>query len=522
MTKRNLWLAIGLILVRCSINNNDYEIKGFESSPSLILPVAFGNLSINDLLDKSDSINIKVKPDGLVYLNYDQSLVSKDIRNLIDIPSINNKSAELPIPAGNYPANIPDYVLTIPNETIDMGIAPEQLTEIGFKSGSLSYEASLTPANPNFAYEVYISIPEFVTSSGNKLSQLVTVKGIVPLAGYTFKSSNANKFTVELSVVIKKNTLPITIAPNTKVNFNFSITGMDFTYIKGFFGNQIATAPLEIIDIGAFNSSLQNDANVSFAAPTIDFLVTTDYGVPLNLVFPLLEASKPGATLAMQTSPGSPIAVNAPVVLGGSATTAIQVTNAKQLLSFAPTQLKYQVSGHINEGLTTGINFMADTSKMRVKMHVEVPLYGSANNIVLTDTASIDLGEIDQTKIDSASLKVNAINELPLDASLQFILTDDRYGFIDSLLTTSQSKIIKGSNVDSKGELLSVSQVNKSILIQQDKISKIFKAKKIIIRAKLNTSKNSAGEPVDVKFKSQYKLNINVGLKTTLKLKATF
>jgi hypothetical protein len=165
---------------------------------------------------------------------------------------------------------------------------------------------------------------------------------------------------------------------------------------------------------------------------------------------------------------------------------------------------------------------MADTSKMRVKMHVEVPLYGSANNIVLTDTASIDLGEIDQTKIDSASLKVNAINELPLDASLQFILTDDRYGFIDSLLTTSQSKIIKGSNVDSKGELLSVSQVNKSILIQQDKISKIFKAKKIIIRAKLNTSKNSAGEPVDVKFKSQYKLNINVGLKTTLKLKATF
>ncbi|MFM7853909.1 MAG: hypothetical protein ACKO96_18795 [Flammeovirgaceae bacterium] len=508
--------------MRCSINNNDYEIKGFESNPALILPVAFGNLSISDLLDKSDSINIKVKPDGLVYLNYDQSLISKDIRNLIDIPSINNKSVELPIPAGNYPANIPDYTLNIPNETIDMGIAPEQLTEIGFKNGTISYEASLTPANPNFVYEVHISIPEFISSSGSKLSQQVTAKGNVPLAGYTFKSANANKFTVALSVVIKKNALPVTIAPNTKVNFNFSITGLDFTYIKGFFGDQIATAPLETIDIQAFNNSLQNNANVSFAAPTIDFLVTTDYGVPLELDFPVLEASKPGATLAMQTSPVNPISLNAPVSLGGSATTAIQVTNAKQLLSFAPTQLKYMVRGHINQGLTTGINFMADTSKMRVKMHVEVPLYGNAYNIILTDTASIDLGEIDQTKIDSASLKVNAINELPLDASLQFVLTDDRYVFIDSLLTTSQSKIIKGSSVDSNGDLLSVSRVNKSILLQQDKISKIFKARKIIITAKLNTSKNSAGELIDVKFKSQYKININVGLKTTLKLKANF
>jgi hypothetical protein len=200
----------------------------------------------------------------------------------------------------------------------------------------------------------------------------------------------------------------------------------------------------------------------------------------------------------------------------------VSVSNVNQVIDFAPTSFYYKVSGHINGGLSSGNNFMADTSKMRVRMHVQIPLYGKASNIILTDTLGVDLGDIDQSKIDSAALKIYIVNELPLDANLQFILTDANYVFIDSLLSSSQTGIIKASIVDSNGELVTAGVVNKFILLQIDKLSKIFKAKKVIIRAKMNTSKNTNGVAVDVKFKSQYKINVKLGLRTTIKLNATF
>jgi hypothetical protein len=165
---------------------------------------------------------------------------------------------------------------------------------------------------------------------------------------------------------------------------------------------------------------------------------------------------------------------------------------------------------------------MADTSKMRVNMHVEVPLYGRASNIVLADTISLDLSSLDQSKIDSATLKTDVSNELPLDANMQFIFTDAKYQFLDSLLATSQTELIKGSSVDTNGELSSAAVLSQSIKLSSSVIAKLFQAKKIILRTKLNTSKDASGNPIDVKFKSQYKIKIQLALLVKLKVNAKF
>jgi hypothetical protein len=180
------------------------------------------------------------------------------------------------------------------------------------------------------------------------------------------------------------------------------------------------------------------------------------------------------------------------------------------------------VSGRINAGQTSGNNFMADTSQMRVKLHIEIPMYGQASHILLADTMDVDLSDINQTTIDSAALKVFVTNQLPLNAQIQFILTDAKYVFIDSLLTASQTRIVVGSSVDNNGELQSPGVVDTSFPLSLDKISKIFKAKKIIVRSKLNTSRNSSGTAVDVKFKAQYKIKLNLGLRITFKLSDNF
>jgi len=76
-----VWLAFAFILLACTFSDRDFNIKGINSNPTLAIPLAFGDLSISDLLKKDDAAQIKVYSDGLVYLAYDQTLISKDIRN---------------------------------------------------------------------------------------------------------------------------------------------------------------------------------------------------------------------------------------------------------------------------------------------------------------------------------------------------------------------------------------------------------------------------------------------------------
>jgi hypothetical protein len=429
-----------------------------------------------------------------------------------------NLNRTFPLVAGTIPPTSQDVRSDSITQTIDLGLSPEKLSEILFKAGSVNYTTSVSPANPNLKYEIILSLPDFTTPTNTVFSQTFSSAGSFSLKNYKAALNN-NQFTLKLVLVIKQNPSAVTIAPGTVINIGISMTGMDFAYIKGFFGDQTVNVPPETLNINAFGTSL-NGASISFAQPKINFTVTNDYGIPVTIIFQTIEARKTGASLPVQLNPPSPISLNYPTALGTSATTSVAVTNASQLLSFAPNQFYYNVGARINAGLTSANppNFMADTSKFRVNMNVEVPLYGHASNIILADTASIDLGNIDQSKIAKAFLKVKVSNEIPLDASIQFYLTDSNYGFIDSLLTVSQTKIIPGSKVDTNGDLQTAGQVDEMIELDPVKLSKVFTSKKIIIRARVTTAKDAQGNLPDVKFKSQYKMDVNLGFKADLKI----
>src|SRR5690606_25728394 len=147
-----------------------------------------------------------------------------------------------------------------------------------------------------------------------------------------------------------------------------------------------------------------------------------------------------------------------------------------------------------------------------------VPLYGNASNIVLSDTVEIDLSDVDESNIESAALKVKATNQLPIQARIQFLLADENYIIFDSLLAVDQTLLIKSSEVDSNGELLTAGVVDELIPIEQTKINRIFETKNIIIRARVSTTPGSGNTFPDVRFKSDYRLNVNLGLQAKLKI----
>lgn len=515
-------IVFSFCVLSCTLNSADYDLKAANSNPAVAVPLITGSMGIVDAFNENDLVYIKTYQDGLLYLNYDQQLTSQDVRDLVDLPPLSTNRS-FPVSAGVYPPSASDVNLLSINFPIDMAISPERLTEINFKSGILGFAISLAPSNPNFRYELDLTIPEFKNASGQVLTLKASAGSTnIPLAGYTFASNTSNRFSLQVTLVAKARTAPVTVANNTNITIGLSLANLDFRYIKGFFGDQTTSAPKQTIATSAFgNSLLSTNTKVSFRQPTITFTTINDYGVPLQVNFTTLQGQKKGGTINVTTSPASPINVTSPTTLGTSATTSVAVSNVTQVVNFAPTSLVYQVSGRMNAGLTTGSNFMADTSKMRVKMHMEVPLYGNATNVVLADTAEIDLSGLKETQIQQASLQTNITNQIPLDANVQVYLTDKNYKVLDSLIAPNQNPLVKGSAVDGNGELTTPGSVNKNIEIEATKITKLFQSSKLILVARLNTSGGNGGS-TDVKFKSQYKLNSSIALLAKLKLSTTF
>ena len=404
-----LLASILFVAVSC-INRKDYDLHSVDVSPSMVFPLAYGDLTIQDILKGNDSVNIKVYPDDLVYLEYSSTLISEDIRDQFSIPdkSINQS---FKIPGGPIPPHSQDIRSDSIVNVVDFGLSPEQLSMIDFKSGNISYSADLLPGNSGLQYEVLLTSSNFASKTdGKPLSIIATGAGTLPMSDFKV-TLNKNKFDLKMVLVLKKTNSSIRIGTNNSVAVNFSMAGMDFNVILGFFGDQTVNPPSDTVSIGAFGTTL-GSAQVSFAQPQVTLEVVNDYGVPCKVTFSKIEARKNGATMPLQLNPASPVSIAFPGILGNSASTPVAVTNSKLILDFGPTEIFYELSARINQGLISGNNFMADTSKLRVKLHVEVPVYGHASGITLRDTSKIDLSKLNQSQVTKASLKVSATNEL--------------------------------------------------------------------------------------------------------------
>jgi hypothetical protein len=509
------WFVVLLALVSC-IDENDYSIDSVEVNPTIALPLVFGELSVQEFIKSTDSVYVKVYPDDLVYLSYSQKLASQGIKELFTIPD-KSLIRSFFVPPLTIPPHTTDIRSDSIVEIVDLGLSPEQLDEISFKAGTINYSTTSNSPGFNNKYEVNISMPDFVSkTTGKPLNVSINSIGSINLSDYIVKLDK-NKFDLKMVLVLKKSSTPVVINPNTFVSLRLSFLGMDFSYISGFFGDQTASLPADTLDVGAFGTSL-DDADASFAQPKITLEVINDNGVPCQVDFKKFEAQKDAQSLAVILNPANPISVAYPTVLGTSAKTSVSVANVNELLDFSPTRFYYQADARINKNLTTGNNFLADTSKLRVSINVEVPLYGHASNINLLDTIKLDLGNFDQSTINTASLKTKISNELPLDAKIQFYLTDDKYKILDSLLTPSQTSLIKGSTVTTSGDLQSPGVVDQLIELEKSKIDQVFMAKYIIIKAVMNTSKKTDGSFPNVKFKSKYKMKVDLGLLANLKI----
>lgn len=520
MRSKVLFLVCLAFLASC-LSEKDYDFSQVTVTPTFAFPIAFGDVGLLDMITSKDSAYVKSYPDGLLYFHYTQTLGSTGVLDLFELPD-NSSVTGFDLPPGTLPASSTSSALGSVNRQINLGISPERLTEALLKAGTLNFTVgtSIATSPPNLPIEANVTLLEVVhKTTGQPLTFSATNgPGSRPLQDYVLQMVD-NEFGIRVDFVIKPHVTTF-IPPGTKATIQLDFDDMEFGYLKGYLGDQVAPIPPQVFDISLFESSLK-DASVAFVQPSLSLDFGNEYGTNCEVTFTRLEATKPGSSLPFQLNPTSPVNLNKPATMGSSAATHVDVANEHAVLNFGPEHFEYEGSIRINKGLSDAVNFLTDTSKLNIKLTTEIPIYGRVSGIVKRDTMEIDFGDIDDAKINSSSLTISASNEMPLDAYVQIYLADSTHQILDSLFATNETYIVKASSVDGSGDLVSPGVSAVKFGLDPERVDKLFESKYLILKAKMNTAKDANGTALNVKFRAEYRLKLHIGLlaqfKVTLK-----
>jgi len=172
-----------------------------------------------------------------------------------------------------------------------------------------------------------------------------------------------------------------------------------------------------------------------------------------------------------------------------------------------------------NEPGITGPNIWSfDTSSFSIEPSLELPLDFNLNHFVYRDTISQEISKIENIDfVENLTFRVGMVNDFPLELKTQLYFMDENYKIIDSLF--SQSTIIEAATTNStSGKTLVPGKINPNPLfmeITNARLDKIYKTKYICIDARATSNNQQAI------IRSDHKLKIKIGVKTTLKATLT-
>lgn len=293
---------------------------------------------------------------------------------------------------------------------------------------------------------------------------------------------------------------------------NISISNFAFSYLEGYLGQIDHSGPRDTIEIDFFDNWIRGD--VFFEEPQINFHFENSFGVPTRSVirsFDILTVD--GTTLPLE-SEFITNGIDFPFPLldevGAVKTKDFLFhkdnSNIREVLGAGPVAIDYDIDAATNPEGNTGLRgFVTDSSFYKVRVDVDLPLYGWAINFGVRDTFDLDLGSLDRA--DYAEFKIVTENSMPVAIGLQGYFYDANGVMLDSLFESSMS-IIENVAVDLDGNPTGFNEVITYVDFPVDRFNAIKKAKSIEIAATFFTSTNGAQS---VRIKDDQDVKIRMG-----------
>jgi hypothetical protein len=163
-------------------------------------------------------------------------------------------------------------------------------------------------------------------------------------------------------------------------------------------------------------------------------------------------------------------------------------SNLDELIEMQPDSLRFVMSGKLNPmgNISGGNDFMYFDKSIIATFGLEIPLNLSINNLLIEDTAELDIQDTEDLKSGAFYMYVD--NMFPFDLKLQLYLTDQSGQIVDSLLAGQTE--VSSAQIDQNGFAISPSKNMLKIPLTAEKIALLHKYKDILIRARVNSYQN--------------------------------
>ena len=538
----------------------EYDMKKLakiDYTPNLAAPLIKSSMTINDLLKyENNNGNIQIGADKLLTIVYRGRLLSLKAEDFIAFPNQSYPFSTPPLSVSDLaafnalPVNS-TYTVPFPSQTITYNTnGAANIDSIVFKTPT-AFDISI---RSQFRHNttVRMDIP-YAKKNGVPFSQTVTLlyTGTVPttgirnidLNGYVFDmtmgGTTQNKFVVNMSVILTKSSNALLPTDNVTIDLGFS--NPKFQKLFGYLQQPLLSPNVDTVGLSIFQNAAPGGGIFTIVNPAVRIYLTNSYGVPIDATFIKLEGYNPGFspyTISVTNEPKlNPWHFPYPSTaqLGSSVKDSVILTNTNTggsstvpgsigyVLNNKPKNIIYQVRAQANPNgipIPPNTNFALDTSHLTIDFQIDLPLYGTAKNFSIADTADFSFNQNDINSIESFLFRLNVTNGFPIDMGVQVYFTDSisptqQYHVLDSLISPYQV-LLPAAGVDGDGKVNSPSSKTTDITFNQTRINKVKSATDLIIRGKFSTTNDGNA---NVKIYSDYKFDVRLGVMVKIKTK---
>jgi hypothetical protein len=469
---------MALLLYSCIDIDQEKDFGLGDSEYEVAIPLINSKVTVGRLAEESKGdTGIKIAPDGKVTIVYNGEVLRK------------NSAAIFPPFPGLVPFPIVDTftnVSLLPGNRYNIKKAVFEDTKINFYVES-----------NNVTQDINVKMRILELSKDGKIFE----------KDFTVKYNNTSPLkyqTEEISVddwVIETNTNSMTFqyyavtADGTKIKFDNAFMNFDlikFSYIDGYLGYHDFPVDGSIIDIGLFDSWLSG--SFDFEDPKITLSVDNAFGLPVRSKVNKMElTSITGKTVNLQSpfvDSGIDFAYPSFSELGQIKTTYFDFnkenSNIREIFNEKTKTISYNMSALVNpEKDTTIRGYITGDSYFVVNVAAEIPLKGSVNQLVISDTFDIDFGDLDN--VSAAEFKAITNNDFPADIRLQAFFIDDNGNQIDQLFDNDGIRM-NAAMLQPNGK--TIPGIDKIEFINFDKarFDKIKNLKKLVVFGYVNTT----------------------------------
>ncbi len=307
--------------------------------------------------------------------------------------------------------------------------------------------------------------------------------------------------------------------PTDKITLSESLTAMKFDRIFGDIGQQSLSPDKDTVAISIFKNSI-GSGSFTLVDPSVKISISNSYGVPIGANIAQLDGYNPGVTTYPITGSPNPLPINSPAFnqIGQTLTTSFTLdktnSNIVPVVNNTPKFLIYKVNSLSNPSGPTHTNFVIDSSRFKVDMEIDLPLWGTAKDFVLMDTIPFTMDPKISDDVESALLRTYNSNGFPIDINMQIYFVDTLYTKLDSLVIPNQL-IIKSGNVNASGIVTSPTEKIYDAVVTKARLQKMKTTKYMLIKAMASTTYGGA----NVKIYSNYRLDVKMGLQVQIKKK---